>query len=250
LDHFSRVYARQEYMTPGAAETVALLADAARPDAGSRLLEVAFGKGEAACTLAEWFGCRVVAVERHPPFVEYAADKVRSRGLAGRVALLRADGRRLPVRDGAFDAGYCIGAPSLVGLDECLAELARAVRPGGVVTVSDIVWRRLPDAPLGPEWRWVADFRRISVDEYRAAVEAGGLLVEAVHVHPREAWEVYHAPMLRVAADARAAGDAAFAADVEDGVAVERRAAEAFFDYASFVARRPSGSGGEGSTRD
>src|SRR5262249_27050053 len=159
-DHFSRVYARQEYMTPGAAETVALLADAARPDAGSRLLEVAFGKGEAACTLAARFGWRVGGVGRPPPVGGVGAHQLRAAGLAGRVALLRADGRRLPVRDGAFDAGYCIGAPSLVGLDECLAELARAVRPGGVVTVSDIVWRRLPDEPLGPEWRWVADFRR------------------------------------------------------------------------------------------
>jgi SAM-dependent methyltransferase len=238
MDHYSRVYARQEYMTPGAAETVALLAEAARPDASSRLLEVAFGKGEAACTLAGRFGCRVVAVDRYAPFLEYSAGKVRERGLAGRVALLRADGRQLPVRDGDFDAAYCIGAPSLVGLEPCLAELARAVRPGGVVAVSDIVWRTLPDGPLGPEWRWVADFPRISVDQYRAAIEATGLSVETEHIHPRAAWEAYHAPMLLVAADERAAGDPVFAADVEDGVDIERRAVEAFFEYATFIARR------------
>src|SRR5262249_48472134 len=96
---------------------------------------------------------------------------------------------------------------------------------------------------------WVADFPRISLDGYRATIEASGLVVETVHIHPRDAWEAYHAPMLLVAADARAAGDAAFAADVEGGVEVERRAVEAFFDCASFLARRPSGSGGAGSGR-
>jgi SAM-dependent methyltransferase len=239
-DRYLRIYARQEYLTPGAAETVDLVADAARPDASAWLLDVACGKAEAACTLAARFGCRVAAVDRHEPFLRYDDDKVRSRGLDRRVHLIRADGRRLPLPDAAFLAAYCIGAPSIVGLEDCLRELRRAVRPGGVVVVSDVVWRQKPDGPLGPEWQWVAGLEpRIDAQEYAAVIAACGLTVERVHLHPRSAWEDYFAPMADAAAAERAAGDQTFADDVEQGIALERRAVDAFWDYASFVARRP-----------
>jgi len=240
-DHL-RTYARQEYLTPGAAETVELIAEAVRPDADALLLEVAAGKAEAACTLAGRFACRVLAVEIYDPFVHYAAAKAWHWNLRDLVTVLRADGRRLPLRGAACDAAYCIGAPSIVGLEPCLAEMARAVRPGGHVIVSDVVWRRKPEAELGPEWGWVARAQpRLSAEEYAAAVEAAGLRVERVHLHERSAWEAYWRPMLRVAQEAKTSqpADILFADEVESGVELERRAVEAFLDYATFVARRP-----------
>jgi cyclopropane fatty-acyl-phospholipid synthase-like methyltransferase len=237
-DWFSRVYARQEYLTPGAGDTVAMLAAAAGLSASSMVLEVAFGKGEAACTLASRFGSRVVAVDRYAPFLAYSSEKVQGRGLRDRVSLLRADGRQCPVRAGAFDAAYCIGAPSIVGLEPCIDELARAVRPGGVIAVSDVTWRSQPET-LGSEWGWVADMTpRISADEYAALFTARGLTVETVHLHPRVAWDVYHGPMATVADQARADGDSAFADRVMDGVVLEQRAVDAFLDYTTIVARR------------
>ncbi|MBI2761505.1 MAG: class I SAM-dependent methyltransferase [Chloroflexi bacterium] len=242
-DWFSRVYARQEYLTPGAPETVELLAASAHLSASSRLLEIAFGKAEAACTIASRFNSRVIAVDRYPPFLGYASEKVRTRGLVDHVSLVRADGRRSPVRSGVFDAAYCIGAPSIVGLEPCLDELARAVRPGGVVAVSDITWRNQPDAPLGPEWSWVANMTpRLSADEYAALLTARGLTVETVHLHPRAAWDAYHGPMEIVAGEARAEGDTAFADRVIEGVVLERRALDAFFEYTSIIARKPAAS--------
>src|SRR3989304_5893289 len=175
MPDYLRHYAKQEYMTPGAAETVELIAEIVRPEAGALLLEVAAGKGEAACTLAGRFACRVLAVELYDPFVHYAAAKAWHWNLRDLVTVLRADGCRLPLRDAACDAAYCIGAPSIVGLEPCLAEIARAVRPGGHVVVSDIVWRRKAEQPLGPEWGWVARAQpRLSADEYAAAVGGGG----------------------------------------------------------------------------
>jgi SAM-dependent methyltransferase len=242
MPDYLRTYARQEYLTPGAAETVELIAEAVRPAADALLLEVAAGKAEAACTLAGRFACRVLAVEIYDPFVHYAAAKAWHWNLRDLVTVLRADGRRLPLRDAACEAAYCIGAPSIVGLEPCLAEMARAVRPGGHVVVSDVVWRRKPERPLGPEWSWVAQAQpRLSAEEYAAAVEAAGLCVERVHLHERSAWEAYWRPMLRVAQEAKTSqpADIAFADEVETGVELERRAVEAFWDYATFLARRP-----------
>jgi SAM-dependent methyltransferase len=241
MDFYSRVYARQEYLTPGAAETVAWFAEVARPDAGSRILEVASGKGEAACSLAARFGCRVTALDRSLPFLQYVCGKVHDRGLADLVGLLYADGRQLPLPDASHDGAYCIGAPSIVGTEECLREMRRAVRPGGAVVVSDVIWREKPDGPLGEEWGWVATYEpRDSVDDYAATIAACGLDLQYVRIHPRVAWEEYERPMLAVAAEARAQGDAAFADQVEEGAELERRAVEAFWEYATFIARRPT----------
>ncbi|MDP2674402.1 MAG: class I SAM-dependent methyltransferase [Dehalococcoidia bacterium] len=242
MPDFLRIYARQEYLTPGAAGTVELIAEAVRPAADALLLEVAAGKAEAACTLAGRFACRVLAVELYDPFVQYAAAKAWHWNLRDLVTVLRADGRRLPLRGAACDAAYCIGAPSIVGLEPCLAEMARAVSPGGHVVVSDIVWRRKPEQPLGPEWKWVASAEpKLSAEEYAAAIQAAGLRVERVHIHDRSAWEAYWRPMLRVAEEAKTSqpADIAFADELESGVELERRAVEAWLDYATFIARRP-----------
>lgn len=238
-DYF-RIYANQEHLTPGAAESVELIARAARPTEQTLLLDVACGKGEAAATLAGRFACQVVAVDLYDPFIHYAAAKFWFYNLRDLVSLLRADGRRLPVRDAVFDAAYCIGGPSIVGIEALLAELARVVRPGGPVIVSDVVWRRKPETPLGEEWGRLAGAQPISSEEYRALLEEAGLTVEQVRLHARSAWEEYWRPMLALAQEAKTAqpADIFFADEVETAVALERRAVDMYIDYATFVARR------------
>jgi ubiquinone/menaquinone biosynthesis C-methylase UbiE len=240
LPDFLRVYQRQEYLTPGAPRTVQAIADVVRPDENTRLLDMASGKGEAAATLAAEFACQIVAVDRFDPFIHISAAKFWHFNLRDLVTLVRADGRHVPVRDGAMDAAYCIGGPSIVGLEEALAELARLTRDSGHVIVSDIVWRTEPDGPLGKEWGWLADTTPISSDEYRALMEGAGLAVEDMILHTREEWEEYWRPMLEVADEAKTAqpADIFFADEVENENAIERRAVETFIDYATFVARK------------
>ncbi len=242
MPDFLRHYAKQEFLTPGAAQTVDLIAETVRPDESTLLLDVACGKLEAACHLASHFACRVVAVDIYDAFIHYAAAKAWFFNLRDLIAVLRADGKKLPVPSDAFDAAYCIGGPSIVGLEPCLRELARAVRPGGHVVLSDIVWRAKPAAPLGTQWQWVAAMRPIAPDEYAALIEAAGLQVERSHIHPRAAWDDYWRPMLEVAAEGRASGDPAdiaFAESTDRDIAIERRAVDAFLDYATFIARKP-----------
>ena len=242
MTDYLRTYAKQEYLTPGAAETVELIAEAVNPAEDTLLLDVAAGKAEAACTLAGRFACRVLAVDLYDPFIHYAAAKAWHWNLRDLVTVLRADGKQVPVRDAVCDAAYCIGAPSIVGLEPCLAELARAVKPGGHVIVSDVVWREKPDGPLGPEWGWLAQVNpRLSADEYAVAIEAAGLRIERLHTHGRSAWEEYWRPMLAVAEEAKTSqpADIFLADEIETDVDIERRAADAFLDYATFLARKP-----------
>ncbi len=244
MTDYARIYAKQEYLTPAAAETVELIAEAVNPGESALLLDVAAGKGEAACTLASRFACRVVAVDLYDPFIQDAAAKAWRWNLGDLVAVLRGDGGHLPVADAVCDATYCIGGPSIVGPEPCLAELARAVKPGGHVIFSDIVWRRKPEGALGPEWGVVAEIDpRLSQDEYAALIAAQGLVVSQVRIHEPSAWEEYFRPMADVALDARASGDPddlALAEEIERQIALERRAADTFLDYATFLARRPA----------
>ncbi|HET9477610.1 MAG TPA: class I SAM-dependent methyltransferase, partial [Dehalococcoidia bacterium] len=190
---YQRIYSRQEYLTPGAATTVEIIAETVKPDERTWLLDMASGKGEAAATLASRYACRIVAVDLYDPFIHYAAAKFWHFNLRDLVTVVRASGRSLPVRDGSVDAAYCVGGPSIVGVDPALRELARVTRPGGHVVVSDIVWRTKPPERLGPEWRWMVDVEQISSDEYSSRIEAVGLSIERIHLHPASDWEDYFA---------------------------------------------------------
>lgn len=238
---YARIYARQEHLTPGAPATIELIAETVQPSERSLLLDVAAGKGEAAATLAGRFACRILAVDIYDPFIHYAAAKFWFFNLRDLVSIVRADGKRLPVRASVFDATYCLGAPTIIGLDAALDELARATKPGGAVIVSDIVWRRKPERPLGSEWKWVAEIEpKVSLEEYADRMAAAGLRVQREHVHPREDWEEYWRPMLRVAEEAKLEqpADIAFADEIEGGVELERRAAEMYIDYVTLIARK------------
>lgn len=242
--NWERLYARQEYMTPAAAETVEMISKTCKPTPGSRILDVASGKGEAACVLSERHSCRVVCVDPYWPFLTHASSKVQQQGLQHRISLVCGDGSYLPVPSSSFDVGCCIGGPSIVGIERCLGELSRAVRGGGWVFVSDIVWRAKPQGPLGPEWGSLAEIEeRPSEDEYVATMRASGLEVTTTVVHERASWEEYFRPMLEVIGETRRASpdDAdglAWADSMEMQIQAERRAVEQFLDYATFVARK------------
>ncbi len=237
LTDYARLYAGQDYMTPGAAQTVDIIADAVPFDGTPWLLEMASGKGAAAATLASRHACRIVCVEPHAPFIRQSLDRFSRLGLAD-VRVVQGDGRRLPIRTGVMNAAYCIGAPSIVGLRPALTELARVVLAGGRVIVSDSTWREQP-GPLGREWGWAADAAQTSTDQYVDELNGVGLLVDRVMVHGREAWEEYWRPLRVVADDARPVGDAAFADETQQLIDVECRAVDAWLDYTTFIAVRP-----------
>jgi SAM-dependent methyltransferase len=181
-----------------------------------------------------------VCVEPHDAFVHYATAKFWFFNLRDLVTVLRADGKQLPLREASVDGAYCIGAPSIVGAEPLFGELARVVRPGGHVIVSDIVWREKPGV-LSDDWQWVAELSQITADEYGDVMERAGLDVTRLHLHGRDAWEDYWRPMLEVAQEAKTAqpADVFFADEIEGNVELERRAVDGWLDYATFVARRP-----------
>lgn len=111
-----------------------------RAVAGSpeRVLDVATGPAGVAVQVTERSRAQVVGVDLTEAMLEQARAVVASQGLGGRIALARARGEELPFPDATFDAvtsAYLlryVGEPAAA-----VAELARVVRPGGVLATLD-----------------------------------------------------------------------------------------------------------------
>jgi SAM-dependent methyltransferase len=130
---------------PTSPEKIRRLGELLRLGPGDRVLDVASGKGGPAIILAETFGCRIVAVERAPEFVEAARERVAQIALDSLIEVIEHDASEFPLEPDAFDAALCLGASFIWdGLGGTLATLAPAVRPGGHVVVGEPFWRRWP----------------------------------------------------------------------------------------------------------
>ncbi len=125
----------QERLDRQAARTAHLrrpLYERAGLERASRVLDVGCGSGSVTADLARACHGRVVAVDADPTMVRRSRQR-----LDGAATVVRADGRALPFADGSFDVAVC----NLVLLwspepERIVAEMARVVRPGGVVLAS------------------------------------------------------------------------------------------------------------------
>jgi demethylmenaquinone methyltransferase / 2-methoxy-6-polyprenyl-1,4-benzoquinol methylase len=113
------------------------------------VLDVATGTAAVAIELVRQHGCRVVGVDQSPEMLAGARARIEAAGLSNRITLVEGSAEQLPFPDGAFDAltftyliRYVEDPPAT------LAELARVVRPGGIMAGLEFglphgVWRPL-----------------------------------------------------------------------------------------------------------
>ena len=111
---------------------------AARP--GERVLDVGCGSGFYVTELLDQVGREgsVTGVDRAPAMLAVAAKRAEGRD---NVAFYEADATNLPVPDGAFDAAVSVQVLEYVpDATAALAEMHRALRPGGRVVIWDVDW--------------------------------------------------------------------------------------------------------------
>jgi demethylmenaquinone methyltransferase/2-methoxy-6-polyprenyl-1,4-benzoquinol methylase len=113
------------------------------------VLDVATGTAAVAIELVRQHGCRVVGVDQSPEMLAGARARIEAAGLSNRITLVEGGAEQLPFPDGAFDA---LTFTYLIRYVEdpaaTLAELARVVRPGGIMAGLEFglphgVWRPL-----------------------------------------------------------------------------------------------------------
>jgi SAM-dependent methyltransferase len=126
------------------------LCDAADLRAGSSVLDVACGSGNAALAAAR-LGCVVTGIDYVPALLE----RGRERAAAERIGLeLRhGDAEEIPFEDASFDAAVSVfGSMFAPDQARAAAELVRVTRPGGTIGLAS--WT--PDGFIGAMFRTVA----------------------------------------------------------------------------------------------
>jgi SAM-dependent methyltransferase len=126
------------------------LADAADLAAGTTVLDVATGSGNAALAAAR-LGCQVTGIDYVPELLQRGRARAAAEGL--QVELLEGDAERLPFPDASFDAVLsCLGVMFTPDQERAAAELLRVCRPGGTIALAN--WT--PSSFVGGMFRTVA----------------------------------------------------------------------------------------------
>ena len=144
----------------------------------SEVADVGTGTGFVAAGIAPRVG-RVIGIDNAPAMLEVARENLRSLG-ASNVDLLIGEVRRLPLEDGSVDAAFAnMVLHHAEDPASMLREMARVVRPGGTVAITDEVahpyaWMREEHADV-----WLG-FERDRVAGYFAAAGLEGHGYEAL----------------------------------------------------------------------
>jgi arsenite methyltransferase len=153
---------------------------------GWRVLDVASGRGPTARLLASELGAEVTGVDRSPQSIEAGRAEAQAAGLGERLRLVVGDAEALPVSSGAFDTVVCECALCLFpGKPRAVAEMRRALRPGGVVAIADVT-AELDDLPAplrGAAARFACIGEALSADGYQALLRDAGFELVAAESH-------------------------------------------------------------------
>jgi demethylmenaquinone methyltransferase/2-methoxy-6-polyprenyl-1,4-benzoquinol methylase len=112
----------------------------------ARVLDVATGTGMVARAVLRRTGSSVVGVDLSEEMLRGGVRETARAGMSDRVRFLVGDGQRLPFADGSFDAlTFTYLLRYVDDVPATLAELARVVRPGGVVANLEF---HVPESPV------------------------------------------------------------------------------------------------------
>jgi SAM-dependent methyltransferase len=134
-----------ESLHPGGLGSTRDLLAAAPLEPGARLLDIGCGLGASSVVAAEEFCFRVDGVDASQRVIERATARATTARVHWSVASLP----DLPFEDGAFDAVLAECVLSTVDRAAALSELARVLRPRGLMLLSDVEVSGSPIPELG-----------------------------------------------------------------------------------------------------
>lgn len=119
----------------------------ARVKQGTRVLDLACGKGEMLCRWAQDFGSRGVGVDISEGFVTAARSRAEKLGVADRVVIQHGDAQTFEPEPEAFDIASCVGATWIGnGVAGTIDLLGRAITSDGLLLIGEPYWREPPSS--------------------------------------------------------------------------------------------------------
>ncbi len=167
-----------ETLHPGGLALTHRLAKLVNIQRGDLVLDLACGRGTSAMAVSRSFHCRVVGIDLGLDGIAEARRLAKDTGIENDVSFLRGDGERLPFGAGPFDATLCECSMSLFpDKKQGVAEIARLLRPGGRLGVSDVTVEpgRLPDELKGTVGQMLCLADAPPVEGYRELLSSDGL---------------------------------------------------------------------------
>lgn len=171
---------------PGGAELTERLGQALGVGPGDVVLDVGSGLGKSALVITNATSCAVIGVDISSANVERATARATEAGLESRVRFVQGDAEVLPLGDASVDG--VVSECSLCLIPDkggAVREIARVVRPGGRVAISDVT--AIPTG-LPPELRTLSAWTACLADarplgELAALLAESGLVVEELEQH-------------------------------------------------------------------
>ena len=166
--------------------------------AAPRVLDLGCGSGRQTLVLAATLRSRVVAVDRHRPFLARLEAAARERGLAELIETRAADMGALDLPPASVDLLWAEGAIYLLGFEDGLRLWRPLLAPGGLIAVTECSWLS-PARPAAAVafWREAYPAMGSIADNLARAERAGCAVLDSFALPASAWWDDYYTPLSR-----------------------------------------------------
>ncbi len=243
LIRFAEIYENTEVLSPIDKRTWQVVGETCRLGPGSRLLELASGKGAFAMYAAARFGCHIDCYDSSSEFIQYATNRAEELGLASNVSFTNCDVNSLDVKPSVYDAGICLGA-LYIFREAGWKVLINGVKPGGFLVVSDLYCKRVPAPKEIMEVFFEEEDQPLTLEDARHWYTSRGVKILREEECSRKAWLEYYdlSKKMLLQLGEKYKLDKARRAEIEEGLkedSLVREFGEKYFGYMTFIAQKP-----------